>query len=95
MLRENSIHEGCDEVWSGPGERPASWKEIDRELRRLARRRAALDAEEARWLRDAVRAEIWHELGMATLHEYLEHRLGYGPRAARDRVRVACSRKCG
>ena len=26
---------------------------------------------------------------MASLHEYLEHRLGYGPRAARDRMRVA------
>src|SRR5690242_18558999 len=89
MLRENSVQDGNGEMWCGPGERPTSWKEIDRELQRLARRRAALDAEEARWLRDAVRAEIWLELGMASLHEYLEHRLGYGPRAAQDRVRVA------
>src|SRR5690242_1763302 len=89
MLRENSVHDGKGEMWCGSRERPAPWKQIDRELSRLARRRAALDAEEARWLREAVRAEIWHELGMASLHEYLEHRLGYGPRAAQDRVRVA------
>src|SRR5690242_18425793 len=89
MLRENSVQQGEGEMWCGSGEQRSTWKEIDRELQRLARRRAALDAEEARWLRDAVRAEIWHELGMASLHEYLEHRLGFGPRAAQDRVRVA------
>jgi len=29
------------------------WKRVDRELRAIARKRAALDAEEARWLREA------------------------------------------
>ena len=35
------------------------------------------------------RDEIWRELGKATLLEYLEDALGYGPRAASERVRVA------
>ena len=65
------------------------WREIDRNLRRIAGQRAALDAEEARWLREAVRGEVWHEVGAATLLEYLEDLLGYTPRAAADRVRVA------
>src|SRR5580765_5128797 len=65
------------------------WREIDRNLRRIARRRAALDAEEARWLREAVRAEIWREVGAVSLKAYLEDRLRYTPRVATDRVRVA------
>src|SRR2546421_12293572 len=89
MLREN-IAQQADPVWFG-ADVPArpSWKEIDRHLQRIARRRAALDADELRWLREAVREEIWLELGMVSMTEYLEHRLGYGPRAAQDRVRVA------
>jgi len=87
MLRDHST-EARDDGWTRETKR-ADWREIDRNLRRIARRRAALDAEEARWLREAVRGEIWHELGAATLEEYLERRLGYTPRAAADRVRVA------
>jgi hypothetical protein len=86
MLRDESVcvHDvGTFEASS------TSWKEIDRALRKIATRRAALDAEEARWIREAMRAEIWLELGMVSMLEYLEARLGYGPRAAQDRIRVA------
>src|SRR6478672_2417039 len=86
MLRDESVcvHDvGMFEASS------TSWKEIDRALRRIAERRAALDAEEPRWIREALRAEIWLELGMVSMLEYLEARLGYGPRAAQDRIRVA------
>src|SRR6476619_4197970 len=69
--------------------RAHDWREIDRNLRRIARWRAALDADEARWLREAVHAEIWREVGAASLREYLEDRLGYTPRTVNDRVRVA------
>ncbi|HEY1551051.1 MAG TPA: HNH endonuclease [Kofleriaceae bacterium] len=65
------------------------WKEIDRELRALAVRRCALDAEEARLLAIAVQIEVWRSLGKASLHEYLEEVLGYSPRQASERVRIA------
>ena len=66
-----------------------TWREVDRALRACARKRGELDAEEARWLVAAERLQIHRQLGCASIHEYLERRLGYGPRAARDRLRVA------
>jgi len=65
------------------------WQAIDRELRALAKRRGRVDADEARLLCCAARLEIWRELGKASLLEYLEEVLGYGPRAAIERVPVA------
>ena len=67
----------------------ADWQLVDRTLQSLARQRAALDAEEARWLREAERIQIWRRVGCSSLLEYMERRLGYGPRAAQDRLRVA------
>src|SRR5262245_48800737 len=67
----------------------AGWRDVDAALRRCARRRAALDAEEACWLVAAERLQLHRHFACASLHEYLEHRLGYGPRTARDRLRVA------
>src|SRR5512141_2121952 len=66
-----------------------SWQDIDRDLRSIAKRQRALDAEEAVLLCAVVRREIWRQLGKASLHEYLEAVLGYGPKAASERVRVA------
>jgi hypothetical protein len=66
-----------------------TWQEIDRDLRAVARRRGALDADESRLLCDVVRSEVWRELGRASLHEYLGEVLGYSPRQASERVRVA------
>jgi hypothetical protein len=62
---------------------------VDRALRTIARRRAALDADEARWLREAEALQIWHPLGMVSALDYMERVLGYGPRSAQDRLRVA------
>ena len=70
------------------GERQ-SWQDIDRALRSIAKRQRALDAEEAVLLCSVVRREIWRQLGKASLLEYLEDVLGYGPKAAHERVRVA------
>ncbi|MCB9561145.1 MAG: HNH endonuclease [Kofleriaceae bacterium] len=67
----------------------SSWRQLDRQLRGVARRRAALDAEEARCLVLAQQLELHRRFGYATLLEYLERTLGYGPRAARERLRVA------
>ena len=65
------------------------WRAVDRALRGLAGRRAALDAEEARWLREAERLEIWRPLGMVSAIDYLERVLGYTPHVAKERLRVA------
>ena len=64
-------------------------KEIDRELRRIAKQKAGLDVDEARWLREAEQLHIWPALGFSTALEYLEEVFGYAPRTANDRLRVA------
>jgi hypothetical protein len=65
------------------------WQEADRQLRRIAGLRARLDAEEARWLRVAQATGVHRQYGYATLLEYMERVLGYGPHAANERLRVA------
>jgi hypothetical protein len=70
------------------GER-TDWRTVDRALRTIALRRGELDAEEARWLREAEALQIWRPLGMVSALDYLERVLGYPPRAAQERLRVA------
>jgi hypothetical protein len=65
------------------------WRIVDRALREIALRRAALDAEEAQWLREAEALQIWRPLGMVSAIDYLERVVGYAPRTAQDRLRVA------
>jgi HNH endonuclease/RuvA, C-terminal domain len=65
------------------------WRAVDRALRAIAKRRAGLDADEARWLREAEVLQIWHPLGMVSALDYMERVLGYSPRTAQDRLRVA------
>jgi hypothetical protein len=65
------------------------WQTVHRALREIASRRAALDADEARWLREADALQIWRPLGMVSALDYLERQLGYAPRTAQDRLRVA------
>ncbi len=64
-------------------------REIDRELRAIARQKSRLEVDEARWLREAERHRIWRKLGFSTALEYLEDVFGYAPRTAKDRLRVA------
>ena len=77
------------------GQRVQRWRAAElagdrsRAARRSRKRQRALDAEEASLLCAVVRREIWRELGKASLLEYLEDVLGYGPKAAKERVRVA------
>ena len=80
MLRDISVGESESEVENvGMWERAASpitepWRECDRALCRIGQRRAELDAEEARWLREAHRLRIWREVGCVSLVAYLEDR---------------------
>jgi hypothetical protein len=62
---------------------------VDRALRAIRRSRAALDAEEMHWLREAEALQIWRPLGMVSALDYLERVLGYAPRTAQDRLRIA------
>src|SRR6201994_5188928 len=91
MLREVSAHVGtdCDWATSVESSRQPSWQTIDQARRRIASRRAALDAEEAKWLREAERCQIWRELGMVSALDYLERVLGYSPHTAQERLRVS------
>jgi hypothetical protein len=77
--------------WGSDSQRQTEprWRIVHRALRRISLRRAALDAEEARWLREAEALQIWRPLGMVSALDYLERVLGYAPRTAQDRLRVA------
>src|SRR5262249_36159664 len=65
------------------------WQSVDHALRRIRDARAGLDAEEARWLREAEALQIWRPLGMVSALDYLERVMGYPPRAGQERLRVA------
>src|SRR5665647_3757359 len=65
------------------------WREVHGHLHHNARQRAALDANEAFWLREAERLQIWRPLGMVSILDYMERVLGHAPRTAQDRLRVA------
>ncbi len=82
---------GVHAVELGAPTEPAhvDWREADRALRRLARQRARLDVDEARWLLIARRAQVHVELGLGSFLEYIERVLGYRPRTALERLRVA------
>jgi 5-methylcytosine-specific restriction endonuclease McrA len=90
MLRDGSFESTESEhtEWVASGGRPR-WRVVDAALRDLAGRRSALDADEARWLREAERLKIWRELGYVSMLDYLERVTGYAPRTASDRLRVA------
>jgi hypothetical protein len=91
MLRDASVEIETGSSWAFevPERQQATWQRVDRVLRSLAQRRAELDAEEARWLREAVACQIWRPLGMVSAIDYMERVLGYGPRVAQERLRVA------
>jgi hypothetical protein len=83
-------HTGSEESSGGDAALPRlDWREVDRQLRRIAARRCALDAEEARWLLAGRRAEVHLPFGFATFYEYVERVLGYAPHSIRERLRVA------
>ena len=94
MLRDEARSSDGEGTWAGWGTGALAggeldWMRVDRELRGIAKRRAALDAGEARWLREAERLEIWRPLGMVSLVDYMERVLGYAPRTAQQRLQVA------
>ena len=91
MLREIAAENEAAPTWVPDNQYAVrdDWQSVDRALRTIAHRRAALDADEARWLREAETLQIWQPLGMVSALDYMERVLGYGPRSAQDRLRVA------
>lgn len=89
MFRDNTIE--CEGDWASGAANTTtpSHDEIDHQLRRLAKQRAGLDAEEARWLRRADECNVWRALGYVHAIEYLEEVFGYAPRTAQEKLRVA------
>jgi hypothetical protein len=80
-------HAAAAEAWER--EHAAEWGRVDQKLRGIAARRAALDAEEARLLRYAEELKLWRGFGFGSLLEYMERAMGYAPRTAVERLRVA------
>jgi hypothetical protein len=65
------------------------WKVVHEALVDVAVRRAALDADEMRWLYEAEQLQIWKQVGVVSMVDYLERVLGHAPRTAQERMRVA------
>ena len=66
-----------------------NWLYLHTKLKRNAAARAELDADEATLLLEAEEAQLWRKLGHGSMYDYLERELGYAPRTARERLRVA------
>jgi len=67
------------------------WLIAHEALSRLARERAAADAEEGRWLLAALRAATHVHLGFGSFAEYIERSFGYKPRSTQEKLRVAAA----
>ena len=73
----------------GGDDRIALLGKLHRTLKRLSKARAFIDVKEAEALREAQRLQLWKQFGYTSLVDYMERELGYTPRAAEDRLRVA------
>ena len=65
------------------------WVQAHEALSRLARQRAAADAEEGRWLLCAWRTAAHVHLGHASFAQYIERIFGYKSRTTQEKLRVA------
>ena len=67
----------------------SEWLQAHEALSRLARERAAADAEEGRWLLAALRSAAHVHMGFGSFGEYIERLFGYKPRSTQEKLRVA------
>lgn len=65
------------------------WPMRHAELIRIGVQRGALDAREMAALCEAESLQIWKPLGYVSMIDYLERTLGYAPRTAQERMRIA------
>jgi len=69
--------------------RDSDWVRAHEALSNLAKKRAALDAEEGRWMLVALRTAAHVHLGFGSFGEYVERLFGYKPRSTQEKLRVA------
>src|SRR3954469_20153756 len=67
----------------------SEWVVAHEALSRLAKERAAADAEEGGWLLAALRSAAHVHLGFGSFGEYVERMFGHKPRSTQERLRVA------
>jgi len=67
----------------------AEWVRAHEALSRLAKERAAADAEEGRWLLAALRSAAHVHLGFGSFAEYVGRLFGYKARSTQEKLRVA------
>jgi len=67
----------------------SEWLVAHEALSRLAKERAAAEAEEGRWLLAALRSAAHVHLGYGSFSEYVERLFGHKPRSTQERLRVA------
>jgi len=65
------------------------WQTVHHALKKISKDRAEMDANELRWLREAVKVRIWRPLGHVSMLDYMEREMGYAPHTARERLRLA------
>src|SRR5688500_10489642 len=73
----------------GLARKPSPWVLAHEALSRLAKQRAQADAEEGRWLVEALRSAAHVHLGFSTFGEYVERLFGSSRRFTQERLRVA------
>jgi hypothetical protein len=83
----STVSESNEGDRGGHGDR--DWVQAHEALSLLARKRAALDAEEGRWLLVALRTAAHVHLGFGSFGEYIERLFGYKPRSTQEKLRVA------
>src|SRR5262245_50310629 len=66
-----------------------AWVSLHERFRAMGRNRGRAEVEEARLLREGEAAKIWLSVGDPGYEAYIERMLGYPPRYARERLRVA------
>ena len=67
----------------------AEWREIDRTITSLAKKKGELEVEIGRWLLAAQRERVDRRCGYGSFSEYVERRLGWDARTMREKLRVA------
>ena len=100
MLRESSVEvvevakswasvSGVANANASCQSRDRQCEQVHRRLKRIVKARGALDMQEAAALREADALRVWRHFGYSSLVEYMEMEMGYTPRAAIERLRVA------
>lgn len=82
---------GTNDAVRGIEQSESEWLRAHEALSRLAKERAAADAEEGRWLLAALRSAAHVHLGFGSFSEYVERLFGYRPRSTQEKLRVAAA----